>query len=138
MSAVLFALAIGLGQGLLHGLGPDHCAAVATLGGADARRRSAVMIALRFAVGHTLVLGGLAAVCLLAGVGISEAFERWAEIFGGAVLLALALSALFFPDFLRHGHPHLRGHDESHVHPPARSSATVSTAAGALMAVSGV
>lgn len=100
-------------------------------------RRAAVGTAIRFAVGHALMLGLLALVCLLAGIGISETFERWAEIFGGAVLLALALAALFFPHVLRHGHPHLPGHGDSHVHPPADRSARVSTATGALMAISG-
>lgn len=138
MSATLLALLVGLGQGLLHGLGPDHCAAVATLGTVSGGgRRAALLTALRFAVGHALVLGGLALVCLVAGIGISETFERWAEIFGGVVLLALALGALFFPHVLQHGHPHLPGHGRDHVHPPADRSARISTAAGALMAISG-
>lgn len=99
------------------------------------RRRAALLTALRFAFGHAAVLGAVAAVCLLAGVGLSEAFERWAEVFGGGVLVALAVTALLFPNSLRHGHPHLPGHTEEphhHVHEK------VSTAAGALMAVSGV
>lgn len=138
MDTALIALAVGLGQGLLHGLGPDHCAAVATLGtSTSASKKGAFLTALRFALGHTVVLGGVALFCLLAGVGISEAFERWAEIVGGAVLLALALAALFFPSVLRHGHAHLPGHDDTHSHPPHERSLTVSTAAGALMAVSG-
>ena len=136
MSHVLFALLLGLSQGLLHALGPDHCAAMATLGTlerADNRRRGVARTALRFALGHATMLGGVAAVCLLAGVGLSEAFTRWAEIFGGGVLVALAVAALLFPASSGHGHPHLPGHDKephAHVH--------VSTAAGALMAVSGV
>lgn len=95
-------------------------------------RRTAFQTAVRFALGHALVLGAIAAVCLALGVGLSETFERWAEIFGGGVLLALALTALFFPGALRHGHPHLPGHEANHTHE------RVSTAAGALMAVSGV
>jgi nickel/cobalt exporter len=99
------------------------------------RRRAALLTALRFACGHAAVLGSVAAVCLLAGVGLSETFERWAEVFGGGVLVALAVTALLFPNSLRHGHPHLPGHTEEphhHIH------GTVSTAAGALMAISGV
>jgi hypothetical protein len=77
----------------------------------------------------------VATFCLLAGVGLSETFERWAEMFGGAVLVALAVTAFLFPNVLRHGHPHLPGHtQEPHSHMHER----VSTAAGALMAVSGV
>ncbi|HLM47841.1 hypothetical protein [Archangium sp.] len=136
MSPLFLALLFGLGQGLLHAVGPDHCAAMATLGTLGPnRRRATFVVAVRFALGHAAVLGGVASVCLLAGVGLSETFERWAEMFGGAVLVALAVTALLFPNVLRHGHPHLPGHtQEPHSHMHER----VSTAAGALMAVSGV
>lgn len=138
MTASLLALLVGLVQGLLHGVGPDHCAAVATLGThSGGGRRNALSTALRFALGHAAVLGVLALGCLMLGVGISEAFERFAEIAGGTVLVAVALAALFFPGALRHGHPHLLGHDRTHTHPPHERGLTVSTAAGALMAVSG-
>ncbi|MFL5348330.1 MAG: hypothetical protein ACJ8AT_26340 [Hyalangium sp.] len=136
MSPTFFAFAVGLGQGLLHAVGPDHCAAMATLNTlGEGRRRAAMRTALRFACGHAAVLGGVATVCLLAGVGLSEAFERWAEVFGGGVLIALAVTALLFPNSLRHGHPHLPGHTED---PHSHAHEGVSTAAGALMAVSGV
>jgi len=101
----------------------------------DGRRRAALLTALRFACGHAAMLGGVAAVCLLAGVGLSETVERWAEVFGGGLLVALAMATLLFPNSLRHGHPHLPGHTQEphrHVHE------TVSTATGALMAISGV
>ncbi len=135
MSPILLAFLVGLSQGLLHAVGPDHCAAMATLGTlGGGRRRAAIATALRFALGHAAMLGGIAALCLLAGVGLSETFERWAEVFGGTVLVALAVTALLFPNSFSHGHPHLPGHarePHQHVH-------TVSTAAGALMAISGV
>ena len=136
VSPLFFAFLFGLGQGLLHAVGPDHCAAMATLGTlGPSRRRATLLVALRFAIGHAAVLGSVATFCLLAGVGLSETFERWAEIFGGAVLVALAVTAFLFPNVLRHGHPHLPGHTHephSHMHDQ------VSTAAGALMALSGV
>jgi nickel/cobalt transporter (NicO) family protein len=136
VSPAFFAFAVGLGQGLLHAVGPDHCAAMATLNTlGEGRRRAAFRTALRFACGHAAVLGGVATVCLLAGVGLSEAFERWAEVFGGGVLIALAITALLFPNSLRHGHPHLPAHTEE---PHDHAHESVSTAAGALMAVSGV
>lgn len=97
----------------------------------DRPGRRALATAVRFAVGHALALGALSAVCLLAGLGLSEAFERWAEVLGGVVLVGLALAALMFPGALRHGHPHLPGHGDDHRH------ARVSAAAGALMALSG-
>jgi hypothetical protein len=150
-------LLLGFTQGLVHAVGPDHCAAMATLngmgpggaGGSAGRRARALSTALRFAVGHTLVLGGMAAVCLSAGVVLSEAFTRWAEVAGGAVLTAIALTALLAPSALRHGHPHLPGHGHDHHHPPhpdgasaeargRQAHARTTGAAGALMAVSGV
>ncbi len=127
---MLLSFLIGLGQGLLHAMGPDHCAAVATFG--TVSRRAALAAAIRFAVGHALVLGTLSALCLLAGVGLSEAFERWAEVLGGVVLIGVALSALFFPTALAHGHPHFGPHGKDHAHP------RLPLATGALMALSGI
>jgi nickel/cobalt transporter (NicO) family protein len=138
---LFLAFLVGLGQGLFHAVGPDHCAAMATLGTlGPARRRATFLVALRFALGHAAVLGGVASVCLVAGVGLSETFERWAEVFGGMVLVALAITAFLFPNVLRHGHPHLPGHTQephSHLH-DSHTHERVTTAAGALMAVSGV
>jgi hypothetical protein len=131
----LLSLLVGLGQGLLHGLGPDHCAAIATLGATGDRRKS-LRVAMSFAWGHTVVLGALAGACLALGVGLSEAFERWAERLGGFVLVALAISALLFPGTLQHGHPSLPPHGHDHHHPPRASR--LGGFAGALMAVSGV
>ena len=139
MSSAFLALLVGLGQGLLHGLGPDHCAAIATLGTMGERRPTAVLkVAVRFALGHAVMLGALAAFCLLAGVGLSAAFERWTEMLGGALLIGLALTALLFPGSLRHGHPHLPGHADDHHHRGSHLHGRVGTAAGAVMAVSGV
>jgi len=128
----LLSLLIGLGQGLLHGLGPDHCAAIATLG-VTGDRRASLRAALSFAWGHTLVLGVLALGCLALGVGISEAFERWAERLGGFVLVGLAVAALLFPGTLAHGHPSLPPHGHDHRHHGPRWGGV----AGALMAMSG-
>ncbi|HYV47747.1 MAG TPA: hypothetical protein VFA20_22970 [Myxococcaceae bacterium] len=137
MPPALLSLLVGLGQGLLHGLGPDHCAAIATLGASGDRRKS-LRVALSFAWGHTLVLGALAGACLALGFGLSEAFERWAERLGGFVLVALALAALLFPGTLEHGHPTLPHHGHDHDHHHAHSHSRIGGVAGALMAVSGV
>jgi MFS family permease len=95
----------------VNAVGPDHCAAMATLGTlGPGRRRATFLVALRFAIGHAAVLGGVATFCLLAGVGLSETFERWAEIFGGAVLVALAVAAFLFPNVPRHSPPPARPH----------------------------
>jgi hypothetical protein len=132
VSALLLPFLIGLVQGLQHAFGPDHCAAMATLGTLGGRR-AALALALRFALGHALVLGGVASLCLGAGVSLSQGFADWAEVLGGGVLVALAVAALLFPRSLQHGHPHLPGHAQQ----PHRHS-HVSAATGALMALSGV
>lgn len=109
---------------------------MATLGALGERRPRAILgMAVRFALGHAAVLGTLAAFCLVAGVGLSAAFERWTEMLGGALLIGLALTVLLFPSSLRHGHPHLPGHGDEHHH---GLHGRVSTAAGAVMAMSGV
>jgi nickel/cobalt transporter (NicO) family protein len=132
MTGLVLSIVVGFGQGVLHGLGPDHCAAVATLGLTRSAREGPLWVALRFAVGHAVVLGALAAAFLGLGIGLSERFERWAEVLAGGVLLALASLALLWPSALSHGHPYLGGHVRDHHHPKA------TLAAGALMAVSGL
>jgi hypothetical protein len=134
VSALLLLFVVGLSQGLIHSVGPDHCAALATLGLLEpGRRRQAMLkVAFRFAAGHAFMLGGLVTACLLIGVGLSETFEKWAEIGSGVALVVLAATLLFFPSALAHGHPHLPGHDHDHRH--VRVGGTM----GALMAVSGV
>lgn len=132
--AFLVTLILGLGQGLLHSLGPDHCAALVTLSGRSPR--GALALAMRFALGHALTLASVSALCLFLGVGLSEAFEVWTERLGGAVLIALSLAALFFPATHEHGHPHMGLHAADHAHPGV-SPGAVSLSAGALIALSG-
>lgn len=136
--AALLAFLVGLGQGMLHALGPDHCAALATLGASGGTRRS-LKLAVSFAWGHALVLGTLAGLCLVFGVGVSEVFERWAERLGGLVLLGLAVAAILFPGTVRHGHPQFPPHGDDHAHHGhPHGTLNVSGVAGALMALSGV
>jgi hypothetical protein len=132
MNTLGLAFAVGVSQGLVHGLGPDHCAAMATLGLAPGKRWAALGTALRFALGHAVALGILSSFCLGAGLVLSESFEQRAEVLGGAVLVALGTAAFFFPSALGHGHPHLPGHGADHRH------RRLSLTAGALLAVSGV
>jgi hypothetical protein len=90
------------------------------------------------------VLGTLAGLCLVFGVGLSEVFERWSERLGGLVLVGLAVAAILFPGTVRHGHPQIPPHGDDHAHPPhahaahAHGPLDVSGVAGALMALSGV
>ena len=97
-------LATALVLGFLHGLGADHLMAIAALSvdGAvatpAARRTRALAVAIRFAVGHALLLGVGAALIVLAGWTIPAIVERGGEVLGGTLLVvigaAFAISSL--------------------------------------------
>jgi hypothetical protein len=93
--------------GFLHGLGGDHLMAIATLsmdGAATtgaARRARALGVALRFAIGHALLLGCGAGLIVLVGWSIPPHVERGGEMLGGALLIVMGLVTL---QHLRHAH----------------------------------
>jgi ABC-type nickel/cobalt efflux system permease component RcnA len=121
MTIVAAAVAGGL-YGVAHGLGPDHCAALATLiVRRDARdRRAAVRASVRFGVSHALVLGALAAAAALSGWLVPPAWEQALEAIGGALLVVLGafVIARALPLVIhRHRHQHQHQHDhERAVH----------------------
>lgn len=139
-------LATMFGQGLLHGVGPDHCLAIGSLASRGGLRR-ALSVSLRFGVGHTLVLAICAVVAALAGVAVPERWERGLEMVGGLSLLALGVwTVLDLRAVSTHDHgdgrPHAHLFDDGHVRTPARDEARVasslSTVAGAVFGLSGV
>jgi hypothetical protein len=109
-----------LGLGVLHGLGPDHLAALATLAVRGGTLRQAVGTAIRFGVGHAGLLAAGAALVLGLGATVPEAFERAAEIGGGAIVALLGLAAIVEAAGLRvHRHSHEHGdglHRHLHAH----------------------
>lgn len=141
----LLAIAGLFGLGLLHGVGPDHLAALGTLASKRGNLRSAIGVALRFGLGHAALLAVGAAAALLLGFAIPEAFERVAELVGGSIVAILGAAAVVEAVGLRvHSHPHGDdGHSHAHVHlgrshgedHPHRHGATL---IGALLAVSGL
>jgi hypothetical protein len=119
---VLFLSALSLG--FLHGLGADHLMGIAALsltpvpGGAAAQRARALGIAIRFAVGHALLLGVGAAALIALGWSLPLAFERGGEILGGVLLVALGAVALWggvSGKVYAHSHVH-SGEPAPHVH----------------------
>lgn len=76
-------------QGLLHGLGPDHCLAIGTLAAAGGGMRRALGVSVRFGVAHTAVLAAGAVLLGAAGVVIPARWESALEVVGGVSLLAL-------------------------------------------------
>ncbi len=113
MLLLLSAFALGF----LHGLGGDHLMAIAALSmdGADAsaaaRRARALGVALKFALGHALLLGCGAGLIVLVGWSIPAHVERGGEMLGGALLIVMGLVTL---QHLKH--PAHHEHSEHHTH----------------------
>ncbi len=145
---MLLVLGSLFGQGLLHGVGPDHCLAIGALASKGGLRR-AVAVSVRFGLGHMAVLGVFATAAVVAGVAIPARWESALEVVGGASLLALGCWTLLggapgesthhHGDGVLHAHD-LAEHDAAKA--PARASLATkgpfSLLAGALFGLSGV
>jgi nickel/cobalt exporter len=113
-----------LGLGFLHGLGADHLMGIAALslapvpGDRAAQRARALGIAVRFAVGHALLLGAGAAALIVLGWSLPLAVERGGEMLGGALLIVLGGLALWGAASGRvYGHSHVHsGEPAAHWH----------------------
>jgi nickel/cobalt transporter (NicO) family protein len=126
----VFLLLSAFALGFLHGLGGDHLVAIATLsmdGGdasAAARRARALGVALRFAIGHALLLGCGAGLIVLVGWSIPPHVERGGEMLGGALLVVMGLVTLQHLERPTSraalGRPrHAHAHPHAHSHLPA-------------------
>jgi nickel/cobalt exporter len=117
--SIVFLLLSAFALGFLHGLGGDHLMAIATLSmdGADAaaaaRRARALGVALRFAIGHALLLGCGAGLIVLVGWSIPAHVERGGEMLGGALLIVMGLVTL--QHLRRHQHHAAHAHHHSHL-----------------------
>jgi len=119
-------LASALFLGFLHGLGADHLMAIAALsvGGATdspaVHRTRALGVALRFAIGHAVLLAISAAALLLLGWSLPLVFERAGEILGGLLLIVLGGVGLWgVPAGRIYGHTHRHGNEPAphwHLH----------------------
>jgi nickel/cobalt transporter (NicO) family protein len=113
-------LSSALVLGFLHGLGADHLMAIAALTArGETRRAHVVAIAVRFALGHALVLAFGAGIVILLGWSIPEAVERGGEALGGLLLIALGGGVLWAAASGRvyaHAHPHDPDPGAWHLH----------------------
>lgn len=87
--SVLVAASVGLAYGVLHGLGPDHLAALASLVVNSKGIRRALSVSLSFGLAHAICLGSLACVAGISGWLLPPALQRGAEILGGGLLVGL-------------------------------------------------
>lgn len=139
--------------GFLHGLGADHLMGIAALavspaaGGGSSQRARALGAAVRFAVGHALLLGGGAALLILLDWSLPLAVERGGEMLGGALLIVLGAILLWGANSGRvYGHTHLHSgepaaHWHLHIgdrsrHPSPLAHSHVPTIIGAAFAIS--
>jgi len=120
----VFLLISALGLGFLHGLGGDHLMAIAALsvdGAADAsasaRRGRALAVAMRFALGHALLLALGAALVVLIGWSIPPHVERGGELLGGGLLIVMGIVTL----------QHLLYHASTRTGTSTRTSTSTST-----------
>ena len=143
-----------LALGFLHGLGADHLMAIAALTLATplgpARYARAFGLAVRFAVGHALLLAFGAGLVLFFGWQIPVRFEQGGEFVGGCLLMALGLIVGWLTVSGRlYVHTHLhdngdRAHGHWHLHLGRQHShrASIHTVLpgvmGAVFAVSGL
>jgi hypothetical protein len=109
--------------GFLHGLGADHLMAIAALSLATplgpARYARAFALALKFAVGHALLLAFGAGLVLFFGWQVPVRFERGGELLGGCLLIVLGLVVGWLTlsgQLYVHSHLHEDGGRGAHSH----------------------
>jgi nickel/cobalt transporter (NicO) family protein len=112
-----------LALGFLHGLGADHLMAIAALSLATplgpARYARAFGLALRFAIGHAVLLALGAGFVLFFGWQIPVRFEQGGEFIGGCLLIVLGVVVGWLTVSGRlyvHTHAHDAGEQSAHSH----------------------
>ena len=142
-----------LALGFLHGLGADHLMAIAALsvrstGDSPAvQRAKAIGVAVRFAIGHALLLALGAGAMIVLGWSLPLMVERGGEMLGGTLLVifgVLGLWAIASGRLYGHTHQHrgeLAPHWHLHVgapdhHPLPAAHSHLPTIVGAAFAIS--
>jgi nickel/cobalt transporter (NicO) family protein len=139
--------------GFIHGLGADHLMAIAALslntsGETPALQRArAFGVAVRFAIGHALLLALGAGALVALGWSLPIVVERGGEVLGGLLLIVLGALGLWgvaagkvYGHTHRHGeepaaHWHLHLGRQDH-HPPPSAHSHLPTILGAAFAIS--
>lgn len=106
--------------GFLHALGPDHLMAITTLVSRGAKSKEALMVGLRFSLGHMATLALIGSLGIILNFTIPSSFEKGSEILGGTLLVFLGgwiLYDLLKGKFYLHRHLHAHsGENHRHLH----------------------
>ena len=149
----MLLLSSALALGFLHGLGADHLMAIAALSLSAAgetpalQRARAFGVAVRFAIGHALLLALGAGGLVMLGWSLPLVVERGGEVLGGTLLIllgavgfwALAARRIYAHSHLHAGEPapHWHLHVGRRDHHPLPSAHThLPTIFGAAFAIS--
>jgi nickel/cobalt transporter (NicO) family protein len=95
IDVLLPATLIGFTVGFRHAFEADHLAAVTTLATRESSWRTSARLGVVWGVGHTLSIAAVAALLIVLGVTIPEAFFATSELGVAALLIALGVWALF-------------------------------------------
>jgi len=107
--------------GVLHGLGPDHLAAITAFGAVAGRNfRRITFFSIRFASGHALVIAAAALAAHFGRTALPLAWERGFDLVAAGVLLltgVVLLVALAMGKVSIHAHQHEHaGSVHAHLH----------------------
>jgi nickel/cobalt transporter (NicO) family protein len=145
----MLLLAILFSMGLIHGVGPDHLAAITAYGAAAGRDfRRLVFFAVRFAIGHAAVLAGAGLLAKFGSMYLPEKVEHGFEIGAGSLLVftgLLLLGMLLAGKIKVHTHHHHHSgqiHHHFHLHMISlqkheHAHGTLAVGLGALFAMGG-
>ncbi len=104
--------------GVLHGIGPDHLAAITAFGAAAGRDfRKVVSFAVRFAMGHAVVLAVAGILAKFGSMLLPEKWETRFDVAAGALLVvtgAALLLGLLTGRIKVHTHHHHHDHSTHH------------------------
>jgi hypothetical protein len=109
--------------GVLHGLGPDHLAAITAFGTAGGRDTGRVVFfSTRFALGHAVVIGAAGLLAKFGRLMLPAVWERRFDVATGGLLVVtgiVLLGALASGRISLHAHEHLHTpgkHRHFHLH----------------------
>ena len=125
MQEIHLVLLAGFALGSLHAFDVDHLAAVGVFVSRDPHPGRAVRLGIRWALGHSIALSIVGAVCLGLRVVISPVFQSVLELAVGTMLIAIGIWGLlhFFLATKLRRHPHVHEdaahtivHSHAHLH----------------------